>query len=92
MFGHNDNWNWLRDQFLVKITQIWLQWLLELVAWPIFGKKNYQNLVAITIGIVHRTNSNKIQKLELVVWPIFGKNYQNLVTMTIGICHVTNFW
>ena len=39
MFGHNDNWNWLRDQFLVKITQIWLQWLLELVAWPIFGKK-----------------------------------------------------
>ena len=31
-------------------------------------------------------------QLELVAWPIFGKDYQNLVAMTIGIGHVTNFW
>ena len=43
----------------------------------IFGK-NYQNLVAMTIGIGHVTK-------------IFVKNYQNLVTVTTGIGPMTNF-
>ena len=54
-FGHDDNWNWSHDQFLLKVNKIWSRWHLELVTWPIFGKI-YQNLVVMTIGIGCMTN------------------------------------
>ena len=48
--------NWWRDQFLVNFTKIWSRWQFQLYIFTKNFGKNYQNLVAMTIGIGRMTN------------------------------------
>ena len=90
-----DYWKLSCNQFLVKFPKIWLQWQLELVAWPIFGK-NYQNLVAWLIFCVKFTKKKDRKGLILItsIWwskimspPLFMLYLMYLMTKKSCIYH-----